>query len=429
MKKDRLTPERIRRFTLPADKNQAFLWDAQVPHLAVRATKTAKAFVFESKLDGRTMRMTIGSTADWSIDDARVKARHLQTLVDQGVDPREEKTKETARREAARRAEAPALDAWDRYLSERADKWRPRTLKDHERHSAEGGKPKMRGRKSTEGSTTQPGILRPLLERPLSTIDADAVTEWLTTEVKKRPTQARISFGYLRTFVNWCAEQPDYKSHACTDAFVAKRTRDVLPETAVKADCLQREMLGLWFERVIALANPVHSAYLQVLLLTGARREELTGLQWCDVDFRWQSMTIGDKVDVERTIPLTPYVAFLLSNLPRRNEWVFSSPAAASGRLQEPRAAHNKALTAAGLPPLSLHGLRRSFGTLAEWVECPVGISAQIMGHKPSATAEKHYRVRPLDLLRKWHTTIEAWILEQAGIEPPKAGERVLRAV
>jgi len=25
--------------------------------------------------------------------------------------------------------------------------------------------------------------------------------------------------------------------------------------------------------------------------------------------------------------------------------------------------------------------------------------------------------VRPLDLLRMWHTRIEAWILEQAGIE------------
>jgi integrase len=85
---------------------------------------------------------------------------------------------------------------------------------------------------------------------------------------------------------------------------------------------------------------------------------------------------------------------------------------------------------AAGLPALTLHGLRRSFGTLAEWVECPTGVSAQIMGHKPSALAEKHYRRRPLDLLRMWHTKIEGWILEQAGIEQPgeeqAAGLRVV---
>jgi integrase len=138
-------------------------------------------------------------------------------------------------------------------------------------------------------------------------------------------------------------------------------------------------------------------------------------------------------VEGERTIPLTPYIASLLACLPRRNEWVFSSLAAASGRLQEPRIMHNKALTAAGLPALSIHGLRRSFGTLAEWVECPAGVSAQIMGHKPSATAEKHYRVRPLDLLRMWHSKIEAWILNEAGIEQPDEdrghGLRVVSAV
>ena len=94
-----------------------------------------------------------------------------------------------------------------------------------------------------------------------------------------------------------------------------------------------------------------------------------------------------------------------------------------SHRLAQPRIAHTKALTIAGLPHVSLHGLRRSFGTLCEWVEMPSGISAQIMGHKPSALAEKHYRRRPLDLLRKWHDQIEGWILEQAKVEfttPPK---------
>jgi integrase len=70
-----------------------------------------------------------------------------------------------------------------------------------------------------------------------------------------------------------------------------------------------------------------------------------------------------------------------------------------------------KAQATAGLPHVTLHGLRRSFGTLCEWVEVPSGILAQIMGHKPSALAEKHYRRRPLDLLRKWHDIIEAWIL------------------
>ena len=71
----------------------------------------------------------------------------------------------------------------------------------------------------------------------------------------------------------------------------------------------------------------------------------------------------------------------------------------------------------AGVDHVSLHGLRRSFKSLTEWLDIPAGVVAQLMGHKPSATAEKHYTVRPLDLLRVHHEKIEAWILEQAGIE------------
>ena len=63
-----------------------------------------------------------------------------------------------------------------------------------------------------------------------------------------------------------------------------------------------------------------------------------------------------------------------------------------------------------------LHGLRRSFASLTEWLEIPAGVVAQIQGHKPSATAEKHYKRRPLDLLRLHHERIEACMLEQAQV-------------
>lgn len=46
--------------------------------------------------------------------------------------------------------------------------------------------------------------------------------------------------------------------------------------------------------------------------MTGARREEVAGLQWADIDFQWGSMTIHDKVEGERTVPLTPHVKSLL---------------------------------------------------------------------------------------------------------------------
>ena len=193
---------------------------------------------------------------------------------------------------------------------------------------------------------------------------------------------------------------------------------------------LQREQLAAWFAAVQQIQNPVIATCLQMMLLTGARPGEVLALRWEDVNTQWKGISIRDKVEGERTIPLTPYVASLLALLPRRNEWVFSSPTSATGHLSEPNNPHTRACTVAGVDGLTLHGLRRSFKSLTEWLEVPVGVVAQIQGHKPSATAEKHYTVRPLELLRVHHERIEAWMLEQAGIVfEAKAAPGPLRVV
>lgn len=449
----RLTPGRIASFTCPTGKQQAFLRDAEQPGLGLRATAAgAKSYIFQGKLAGQVIRMTLGDIQTVSLSQARDKAAELRVQIRAGRDPREVKAEVTAadvaKRRKAKQDSACALDAWHAYIKSRTSKWSERHKADHESMSRDGGQTITRGRREGMPAKKEPGILRPLLDLPLNQITRDRVAAWLDDEALKRPTRTRLAISLLATFINWCSDRPEYRDQIHADACV--RMKKDLPKPQAKDDCLQREQLTLWFEYVCKLPNPVIKAYLQTLLLVGCRREELAGLQWADLDMQWDSITIRDKVEGTRTIPLTPYVKSLLLDLQRINNtapnvsrlrdldqqgqkwkpspWVFFSPTAASGRIQEPRAAHNKALQAAGLPHLSIHGLRRSFGTLAEWVECPAGVVAQIQGHKPSATAEKHYRRRPLDLLRMWHTKIECWILEQAGIEQPQeqAGVKIM---
>ncbi len=202
-----------------------------------------------------------------------------------------------------------------------------------------------------------------------------------------------------------------------------KAAREILGKPQRKNDALQREQLPAWFAAVKQIGNPVISAYLQTLLLTGARTNEMTAVRWADVDFQWGPMTIRDKVEGLRVILLLPYLAHLLAALPRRSEWVFSSPTAESGHLTDPHAANYRVCAAAGLD-VTLHGLRRSFASLCEWIEMPAGIAAQIQGHAPQGVREQNYIRHPLDLLRMWHVKIEAWILEQARIQyvPVQAG-------
>lgn len=429
MAKVNFTAGRLADFTCPDGKTQAFLWDSKAPGLGLRVTaQGARAYIFQGRLrDGQTVRLTIGEPISedgrgvYTIPKAQEQARRLQRLIDEGKDPRRERAEQEASDRAVRdadkaarqRLEVTGLMAWEVYCAERKPHWSVRNHADHLAFATEGG----RQRKRAEGKTIV-GPLRPLLARPLAEIDADTVQSWVARETKARPARALLGFRLLRAFLNWCAESNDYRLMAQPGACRSKKTREKLGKPAAKTDSLQREQLAEWFKAVRGDGNPVAAAYLQTLLLTGARREELAGLRWDDVDFQWKALRIRDKVDGERTIPLTPYVAHLLSWLPRRpkNPYAFTSPGAASGRLQDARANHTRALKIAGLPHVTLHGLRRSFGTLSEWVEVPVGMVAQIQGHKPSAVAEKHYRVRPPDMLRMHHEPIESWMLSQAGI-------------
>jgi integrase len=461
MARIKLTTGRIADFG--ADKAQAFLWDTEAPGLAVRVTPSGvKAYIFQAKLNGKAVRITIGDVRAWLLDNnnpkqpgARQEARRLQSIIDQGRDPREVKRETTAadvaKREKGRRQGVTVAEAWAAYVGARAHKWSDRHRFDHDNLTRQGGEAKKRGK-----GTTEAGALAALMLSRLADLTPARMEAWLKEETRRRPTQAALAYRLLRAFLRWCAGSPEYQAAAQLEAVGTRIARDHVPKARAKADdCLQREQLPAWFAAVRGLSNPTISAYLQILLLTGARREELAALRWEDVDFQWKSLRIADKVEeAGRIIPLTPYAAALLADLKRRNDtppprfrilegkkiendlkhwkpslWAFSSPTAANGRIKEPRPAHTRALAAAGLPHVTLHGLRRSFGTLAEWVECPTGVSAQIMGHKPSALAEKHYRRRPLDLLRMWHTKIEAWMLEQAGIEQPQEATEGLRLV
>ena len=428
-----LTAGLIERLTCPAGKLQTFMRDTKAPGLRVRATlgsaknpQGIKAFVFEAKLNRQTIRRTIGDVRAWSIEAARNEANRLRVTLDAGTDPRElERDRQAAAVEkkatAAAKVEADKVAAltvgevWAAYIEERRPHWGDLHYRDHIDKAKAGGLPS--GRRGGGKKLTQPGPLAALMPLPLKDLTAERIERWAAKEGKARPSSARLAWRLLTVFLTWCAEQPQYAAlMPAKNPAKTKKARESLGKAGTKSDVLQREQLAAWFDAVQTLGNPVIAACLQMMLLTGARPGEVLALRWKDINTQWKGINIRDKVEGTREIPATPYMLHLLAALPRRNEWVFSSPTSKSGCLSVPNNPHTRACKAAGLAGLTLHGLRRSFASLTEWLETPAGVVAQIQGHKPSATAEKHYKVRPLELLRVHHQRIEGWILEQAGI-------------
>ena len=169
-----------------------------------------------------------------------------------------------------------------------------------------------------------------------------------------------------------------------------------------------------WWAEVEQLSNRTASVYLRALLLTGARREELAALTWDSVDFQWRKLTLADKVETTRTIPLTPYLAQLLATLPRVNQFVLAS-SGKTGRIVDVRASHERVLRAVGIQHLTFHGLRRANKQRGRSV-APHGAVDQIQGHKPSGTADG-YAILPIDDLRPFAELIETHILTLAGVQ------------
>jgi integrase len=420
-----LTAGRIERLTCPQGKPQAFLRDTKAPGLRVRVTPSgAKAFIFEAKLHRDTIRQTIGDVRVWTIEDARAEANRLRVLVDSGTDPRDLRREQAAAADARKAAEKAkdilVREAWDAYIEERRHLWSESHYLDHMRKAKPGGVPIKRG--SRGRGVTIDGPLFPLMQLKLLDLTAAAIQVWAAQEAKRRAASARLAWRLLKAFLTWCSEQEAYAALLpAQNPAQTKRAREALGKARAKSDVLQREQLSPWFQAVRATCTPTTAAYLQGLLLTGARPGELLQLKWSDVNVRWRSIAIRDKVEGDRVIPLTPYFGELLAKLPRVNEWVFASPLAEVDPrytiMSKPHDAQKRACRLAEIEGLTLHGLRRSFRTLSDWLELPAGIVAQIMGHKPSATAEKHYTVRPLDMLRMYHERIEAWTLKEANIK------------
>ncbi len=419
-----LTHGLLERAACPADLPFVLVRDADKKGLRLRVTKAGgKAWQFETRIGGKLFTRALGGWPAVSIETARQEAHRLRGMTEQGTDPRElERQQQEAQAAAAAEKAAAAAaataqaltvgDIWPRYLAEgkpkRRDAWKPGYRASLDVMAAPGGVQKKRGQ-----GLTRPGPIYPLLALALVDVTEDTLQIWFEREAVAGKHQATRALMMFRGFLRWCAARPEYRKLIDRDAGRAPAILENLPSNTRRTDAIEAAQLPGWWQGVEQLSNRTASVYLKALVLTGARKEELAGLTWEHVDFQWRKLTIADKVEQTRTIPLTPYLAQLLATLPRRNEFVFAS--AREGRISDARNSHEKALQSAGIARLTIHGLRRSFSLLGEAAGAPAGAIAQVMGHKPSATAEG-YRPRSVDALRPYLERIEAHILEQAGV-------------
>src|SRR5689334_12057721 len=104
---------------LSAPPSGARIWyDDEIPGFGIRVTtKGVRAFVLNYTAAGRERRLTIGRFPIWSATAARDEARRLRRMIDDGIDPLEQRAANDAAA-AAERSMPTLRDLYERYSSE-----------------------------------------------------------------------------------------------------------------------------------------------------------------------------------------------------------------------------------------------------------------------------------------------------------------------
>jgi integrase len=140
--------------------------------------------------------------------------------------------------------------------------------------------------------------------------------------------------------------------------------------------------------------SPLAARALQLIALTGLRREEACGLRWSEIDADGCCLRLEATKTGRSTRPLGKAARELLRALPRlSDEWVFPSRAGnGSATLKNPIAGM---FDAAGLADARSQTLRRTFASIAADEGYSDATIGELLGHSRRGVTARHYIRRP----------------------------------
>lgn len=409
MARTKLTTGRVREFTCPPDKSQVFLWDSEVPGLAVRATAGARAFVFQANLHGKALRVTLGDVRAWTLDDARTDARRLQMLVDQGTDPREEKRE----RIAAVHAKAAAAEAANREAEERQRYTLSALCDAYVSHLDAKGKARSAG--STRSTfkchvTEAHPTLANLPARDVTPHQIAAIVRKVRESGKERT--AGILRSYLSAAFN-AAKRAPFDSAMPSDliAFrVEHNPVDAIPAIAVKAGNRTlsapelRAYIGnlLRVGRADAAGDNVAEQALRLALLAGGQRmAQLLRAKVSDYNPDTATLRLwdgkGKRISArEHLLPLGAKAAALTTGLVERakekkSDLLFSTHGRVPMAMETPGKRATEIAAAMEGEPFNLRDIRRTCETMLAGMGISRDVRAQLLSHGISGVQAAHY--------------------------------------
>ena len=167
--------------------------------------------------------------------------------------------------------------------------------------------------------------------------------------------------------------------------------KDRQSQRFLSADELQR-LTGALKAAEDAGVNTHGLNVIRLLTLTGARKGEIEGLRWSEVDFQRACLYLADSKTGARMVPLGAAALLCLQGLPHPKGAVFMFPAASDLKkhyVGTPKV-WEAVRTAADLPDVRLHDLRHTFASFGAAGGLSLPLIAAILGHKDVKTTQQY---------------------------------------
>jgi integrase len=265
------------------------VYDDTLKGFGFTATKTGKATYFiEYKLGGRkgrSRRMTLGRHGPLTAEQARTLAKQQLGEVAKGVDVAE--GRKERREKFTGLTFAEAVEQFLALHSKGTRYW-------HDKRA-----------RLTSAD------VKALANKPLSTVSRKHAADAIDRAMARSEAAARLLFADLRPLFKWAHE----REHIDTNPMAGLRTPKA-PEARERT--LEEHEIKAFWQAANGASWPFPSIY-KLLLLTGARREEVAGMKWSELDpdaAVWTLPGARTKNSREHRVPLAPEA---MANLDRRS--------------------------------------------------------------------------------------------------------------
>jgi integrase len=357
----KLTAKSIAAAKLPEGKLDVIYFDETLPGFGFRLRSSGgrirRSWVVQYRRARTSRRLLLGSAEVLNADQARAAAREALAKVALGGDPQADKIAHRDRDEHTLKAVV------DDYLTAKIKIVRPATYRDINRYLA------------------GPAYFKPLQSMPIDQITRRDVAARLTKIVDQNgPIVAGRARAALSALFTWAMGQGLAEANPVIGT---NKPDDGQPRERVLSNS---EIAAVW----CACGDDTFGKIVRLLLLTGARRSEVCGMRWSEIEGGiWRLPSERTKNKRPHTLPLTPMALEIVTSVPRMvgRDLLFGERSSVLGFTQQAEAKRElDGRLGNKVAKWTLHDLRRTAATgMADIGVQPHIIEAvlnHISGHK-----------------------------------------------